>query len=197
MIYTITFSPSLDYVMNVDSLILGEVNRSKKEDYIAGGKGINVSIMLNHLGEESVAMGFVGGFIGDYIQSSLNNDGIKTNFVHIEGNSRINVKINSSSLETAINGNGPLIPQEKINELFEKINKISSGDTLVISGSVPNSLPKNIYENILSICRQKNIITVVDCEKLLLVNTLKYNPFLIKPNQSELEQIFNQKTRFY
>ncbi|MBQ7307628.1 MAG: 1-phosphofructokinase [Clostridia bacterium] len=192
MIYTITFSPSLDYTMEVDNLKIGEINRSKKERMVAGGKGINVSVMLKHLGEDSVALGFVGGFIGDYIQKFLDEKMIETDFVRIEGNSRINVKL-SGDVETAINGVGGDISNEKINELLTKTLKLLENDYLVISGNVPSNLPPYIYELLLSYIRTPNVKVVIDCQNLLLKNSLKYKPFLIKPNKKELEEYFNQE----
>lgn len=192
MIHTVTFSPSLDYIMEVETLNLGQVNRSKKETLIAGGKGINVSVMLKTLGCNSVAMGFAGGFIGEFIQDFLTKKSIITNFVKVKANSRINVKICGKN-ETAINGNGEKIPSENIKELIDKISKINDGDILVISGNVPSSLPSNIYEILLSTIDTKKIKIIVDCEKKLLEHTLKYKPFLIKPNKEELEDYFNKK----
>ena len=192
MIYTITFSPSLDYTMEVENLKVGEINRSKKENYVAGGKGINVSVMLKILGQDSVAMGFVGGFIGEYIKDFLRKKQVETDFVEVLGNSRINIKI-CGKQETAINGNGAEISMDKINELLKKTMKFKEDDYLVISGNVPSSLPMYIYELLLSYIRVPNMKIVVDCENLLLKNTLKYKPFLIKPNKQELEDLFNEK----
>ena len=191
MIYTITFSPSLDYTMEVDNLKIGEINRSKKERMVAGGKGVNVSVMLKNLGENSVALGFVGGFIGEYIQKFLDEKMVETDFVKIEGNSRINVKL-FGKIETAINGVGGDITNENINELLRKTLKLLENDYLVISGNVPSNLPPYIYELILSYIRTPNVKVVIDCQNLLLKNTLKYKPFLIKPNKKELEEYFGE-----
>ena len=191
MIYTITFSPSLDYTMEIDDIKIGEINRSKKERMVAGGKGVNVSVMLKNLGENSVALGFVGGFIGEYIQKFLDEKMIETDFVKIKGNSRINVKLFGKT-ETAINGVGGDISNENINELLRKTLKLLENDYLIISGNVPSNLPPYIYELILSYIRTPNVKVVIDCQKLLLKNTLKYKPFLIKPNKKELEEYFGE-----
>lgn len=195
MIYTVTFSPSVDYVIHIDGIKPGIVNRTNSEEIYFGGKGINVSLVLAELGVESTALGFVAGFTGNAIENHLKSVGIRTDFVHLDsGFSRINVKIKTDE-ETEINGQGADIPQDKLNEFFEKLDMLNHGDTLVLSGSVPKSLPDNIYECILERISHKNVRTFVDAEKSLLTDTLKYNPFLIKPNQAELEDIFGRKLR--
>lgn len=192
MVYTITFSPALDYVIDLEEFSLGEINRSQDEHMLPGGKGINVSIVLSALGTPSMALGFIGGFVGDYIKKSLHEMGVKTDFVEVNGNTRINVKIRSD-LETAINGQGPKVSEENIEELMAKIEKLDSSDLLVISGAIPNSLPSDTYEKILERIKGKNIEVVVDTTKDSLLKTLKYHPLLVKPNKEELEELFDSK----
>ncbi|MGN1051103.1 MAG: 1-phosphofructokinase [Acutalibacteraceae bacterium] len=193
MIYTVTFNPAIDYVVLLDKFNFGEVNRTTREYMNFGGKGINVSIMLSHLGIENVSLGFVAGFTGTAIETGLREKGIKTDFVHLkEGNTRINVKI-KGNVESEINAQGPAILEEDIEKLFKKLDLLKSGDTLILAGSIPSSLPEDIYEKILSRLENKNIRFVVDATKDLLVNVLKYKPFLIKPNNHELEEIFGVK----
>ena len=193
MIYTVTFNPALDYVVFLDNLKLGDVNRSTRESIFYGGKGINVSTILNTLGLETTALGFVAGFTGKAIEDGLAAQGIHTDFIHLpEGNSRINVKVKHGD-ETEINGQGPVITEEAINELFAKLDTLTKEDILVLAGSIPNTLPEDIYEKILARLESKGIRVVVDATKDLLLNVLKYHPFLIKPNNHELEAIFNVK----
>ncbi len=187
MIYTLTFNPAVDYYITVDDLKLGEVNRTKSEQICFGGKGINVSLVLKELGLKSTAMGFVGGFTGEALENHLKQIGIDCDFVKIAGNTRINVKLN----DTDINAQGPDVCDEDIEKLYKKLEQLKKGDILVLSGSVPKSLPQNIYQSILEKLKDKGINFVIDAEKDLLVNTLKYQPFLIKPNHHELGEIFN------
>lgn len=190
MIYTVTFNPAIDYVVRTGEMKVGVVNRTESEEIYFGGKGLNVSIILNELGIKSEALGFVAGFTGEAIENGMDKDGIKTDFVHLDnGFSRINVKIRSS-FETEINGQGPEISEENIEELFKKLNKIQDGDTIVLAGSIPASLPSDIYERILEYLKNKKIRAIVDATGDLLMNVLKYKPFLIKPNNFELEEIF-------
>lgn len=190
MIYTVTFNPAIDYVVRIGEMKVGVVNRTESEEIYFGGKGLNVSIILNELGIKSEALGFVAGFTGEAIENGMAKDGIKTDFVHLNnGFSRINVKI-QSSFETEINGQGPEISEENIEELFKKLNKIQDGDTIVLAGSIPASLPSDIYERILEYLKNKKIRAIVDATGDLLMNVLKYKPFLIKPNNFELEEIF-------
>ena len=190
MVYTITFNPAVDYVMRIGKITAGIVNRSESEEIYFGGKGINVSIVLNELGVESTALGFVAGFTGKAIERGLSETGIKTDFIFLKsGYSRINVKIKSTE-ETDINGRGPDIPEVAIDELLKKLKAIKDGDTLVLAGSVPKSLPENIYEKILEEISDRKIKIVVDAEKDLLLNALKYKPFLVKPNSRELGDMF-------
>lgn len=194
MIYTITFNPALDYVIETKELKKGEINRSQKEYIMPGGKGINVSIVLKTLGIHSTALGFVAGFIGEEIEKKVKEYGIKTDFIQLKNkNSRINVKITTASEETAINGKGPNMEESDIQALYQKIEKIKNGDILVLSGSVPKGISEEIYQNICQKVQEKDIKIIVDATGELLVKTLKYHPFLIKPNQEELGEIFNCK----
>lgn len=190
MVYTVTFNPAVDYVVHADEISVGGVNRSKSEKIYFGGKGINVSMVLSELGVKSKALGFVAGFTGDAIEKGVAEKGVETDFVHLEnGFSRINVKIKSEK-ETELNGQGPTIDDKALNALFEKLDKLDSGDTLVLAGSIPSSMPADIYEKILERLQGKNIKAVVDATKDLLMNVLKYKPFLIKPNNHELGEMF-------
>lgn len=190
MIYTITFNPALDYIMTVPQCVEGTVNRTEREKIMAGGKGINVSVVLNNMGVENTALGFVSGFTGGEIENILNNMGCKTDFIRLErGFSRINVKIKSEK-ETEINGQGPDIPSDAVSALYEKLDKLSDGDMLVLAGSIPNTLSDSIYCEIMRRLEHKNLNITVDATKDLLVNVLKYKPFLIKPNNHELGEIF-------
>ncbi|MBD5139546.1 MAG: 1-phosphofructokinase [Ruminococcus sp.] len=190
MVYTVTFNPAVDYVVHTDEIAVGGVNRSKSETIYFGGKGINVSMVLSELGVKSKALGFVAGFTGDAIEKGVAEKGVETDFVHLEnGFSRINVKIKSEK-ETELNGQGPTIDDKALNALFEKLDKLSDGDTLVLAGSIPSSMPADIYEKILERLQNKNVKAVVDATKDLLMNVLKYKPFLIKPNNHELGEMF-------
>lgn len=194
MIYTTTFNPALDYIIETPNLILGEINCSKKEHILPGGKGINVSIILKELDINSTAFGFISGFVGEEIEKRVKEYGIKTEFIKIENeNSRINVKITTSSEETAINAKGPIIKQTHLEMLFKKLGMIKNGDTLVLSGSIPKGIQQDIYQNICKKIEKIDVKIIVDSTGDLLVNTLKYHPFLIKPNQYELGEIFNVK----
>lgn len=191
MIYTVTFNPALDYVVFLDTMKLGDINRSKKESIYYGGKGINVSNILNTLGLETTALGFVAGFTGKAIEEGLTDIGIRTDFIHLsEGNSRINVKVKHGD-ETEINGQGPVITSGAIECLFEKLDELKEGDVLVLAGSIPNTLPEDIYEKILARLEGRGIQIAVDATKDLLLNVLKYHPFLIKPNNHELGEMFH------
>lgn len=190
MIYTVTFNPALDYILELDKLEIGKIQKSKTELILPGGKGINVSTVLTNLEVENIALGYKAGFVGAEIERLLRNMNVKTDFIDLgEGNSRINVKI-SGEEETAINTNGPKISENKILELLEKLKTLNENDYLVLSGSIPNSIKDDIYEKICSIVKKQNVKIVVDATKNLLVQTLKYNPFLIKPNNEELGEIF-------
>lgn len=186
MIYTLTLNPAIDYYITVDDFKSGVVNRTKGERIAFGGKGINVSIVAKELGLKSTCMGFVGGFTGEALENYLKQKGIECDFVKVQGNTRINVKLN----DTDINSAGPDISESDLQHLYKKLDNIKNGDFLVLSGSVPKALPQNIYETILERLKNKGIEFVVDAEKDLLLNTLKYKPFLIKPNHHELGQVF-------
>ena len=191
MIYTVTFNPCLDYVVGVDNLTLGAVNRVSTEAVMAGGKGINVSIVLKNLGHPSCALGFLAGFTGDEIARRLQLQGVDTDFIEVShGMSRINVKVKSNE-ETEINGIGPDIAPSDIEALYTKLDALTSGDILVISGSVPTALPGDIYERIMERLEGRGIRIVVDATRDLLMNVLAFHPFLIKPNNHELGDIFD------
>lgn len=193
MIYTVTFNPSLDYIVRLDSFTAGEINRVNYEQVLGGGKGINVSIVLGNLGHESTALGFTAGFTGEEIKRQLDGFGIKHDFVQLpEGFTRINVKVKADK-ETEINGQGPDISEAKREELFEKLDTLAEGDTLVLAGSIPKTLPDDIYEKIMARLEGRGIRIIVDAEKKLLLNVLKYHPFLIKPNNHELGDMFGVK----
>lgn len=190
MIYTVTFNPSLDYMVGVDELKLGATNRAKSEEMIPGGKGINVSIVLKNLGMESTALGFVAGFTGDEIKRRISELGCKTDFISVpEGVSRINVKLKGEQ-ETEINGIGPCITDTQVEELLQQLDKLSEGDILVLAGSIPASMSDTIYYDIMTRLEKKNVMVIVDATKDLLVNVLEKRPFLIKPNNHELGEIF-------
>ena len=190
MVYTVTFNPAVDYIVHTKELRAGATNRSDSEEIYFGGKGINVSIVLSELGVKSKALGFVAGFTGAAIEQGVSEKGIDADFVHLSGGfSRINVKIKSDE-ETELNGQGPKIPDEAVQQLFAKLDELQDGDTLVLAGSIPSSLPSDIYERILARLSGRKIRAVVDATKDLLVKVLKYQPFLIKPNNFELGEIF-------
>ena len=190
MIYTVTFNPALDYILELDKLEIGKIQKSKTELILPGGKGINVSTVLTNLEIDNIALGYKAGFVGAELERLLRNMKVKTDFIDLEeGNSRINVKI-SGEEETAINTNGPQISENKILELLEKLKTLNENDYLVLSVSIPSSIKDDIYEKICSIVKKQNVKIVVDATKNLLVQALKYNPFLIKPNNEELGEIF-------
>lgn len=192
MVYTVTFNPAIDYVVKLPQLCPGTINRNTAEDYQFGGKGINVSCVLKELGVESVALGFVAGFTGEGLEKGLQEQGIATRFVHVkEGMTRINVKIKAAQ-ETEINGIGPVITPEDMAAMYEQLNVLQPGDVLVLSGSIPGCLPDDTYQRILEHLQGRQILFVVDATKELLVNVLKYRPFLIKPNNHELGEIFGK-----
>ena len=190
MIYTVTFNPSIDYIIRLEQFTTGEINRVNYEQILPGGKGINVSIVLKNLGHDSTALGFLAGFTGVAMQQMLHSFGITDDFVSLDdGFSRINVKIKAES-ETEINGQGPVITEEAQRALFEKLDRLTHGDTLVLAGSIPNTLPDDIYERIMERLDGRGIRIVVDATKNLLRRVLKYRPFLIKPNNHELGEMF-------
>lgn len=193
MIYTVTFNPSLDYIVRMDKFTAGEINRVSYEQVLAGGKGINVSIVLQNLGHKSTALGFLAGFTGEEIKSQLKSFGVRSEFVQLEkGFSRINVKA-KADCETEINGQGPDISEAKREELFAQLDKLREGDTLVLAGSIPKTLPDDIYQKIMARLDGRGIRIIVDAEKNLLLNVLQYHPFLIKPNNHELGDMFGVK----
>lgn len=193
MIYTVTFNPAIDYVMHIPEMNAGMVNRSEREEIYFGGKGINVSFVLMELGIKSKALGFVAGFTGEAIEKGISDKGIESDFVHLKnGVSRINVKIKSGS-ETELNGQGPEITDEELAEFFLKLDEIKSGDIIILAGSVPNTLPSDIYERIMEKLSDREVKAVVDATKELLMNVLKYKPYLVKPNNHELGEIFGVK----
>lgn len=195
MIYTVTFNPSLDYIVSVDDFKLGQVNRTREEMIYAGGKGINVSIVLKNLGYDSTALGFLAGFTGQEICRQMKQQGVKTDFIEVaEGISRINLKLRSHE-ESEINGQGPYIQEADIRKLFEKLNGLREGDVLVLAGSIPPVLPGSIYMDIMKYLKDKKLKIVVDAAGALLVNVLPYHPFLIKPNHHELGEIFGLKLK--
>ncbi|MDD6770539.1 MAG: 1-phosphofructokinase [Inconstantimicrobium porci] len=191
MINTITLNPSLDYIVKVNNFKVDELNRSVGEQIYAGGKGINVSIVLKNLGVENTALGYVAGFTGDEILRQIKEHDVDCDFVKLEnGLSRINVKLKSDG-ETEINGSGPDITEEDLKSLYRKISKLGKGDFLILSGSIPKSIPDDIYENIMKALLYSGVEFIVDATKDLLLNVLKYRPFLIKPNHHELAEMFN------
>lgn len=190
MIYTVTFNPAIDYIVHTGTMQVGQVNRSQGEELYFGGKGINVSFVLHELGLPSKALGFVAGFTGAAIEAGIQEQGIATDFVHLDsGFSRINVKIKSGE-ETELNGQGPNISEAAVAELFEKLNQLQDGDVLILAGSIPNTMPADSYEKILAHLSDQKIKVVVDATKDLLLKVLPYHPFLIKPNNHELGELF-------
>ncbi len=190
MIYTVTFNPSLDYIVNVPGFTCGRVNRTREEKIFPGGKGINVSMVLKNLGYENTALGFYAGFTGNELKRLVEEKGICADFIPVaEGMSRINVKIRGDE-ESEINGQGPAILDDDIEKLYEKLERLRDGDILVMAGSIPDVMPQTIYMDIMKYLADRNLKIVVDATKDLLVNVLQYHPFLIKPNNHELGEIF-------
>ena len=190
MIYTVTFNPSLDYIVTVPHFTCGMVNRTSEEKIFPGGKGINVSMVLKNLGLENTALGFYAGFTGNELERLIREKGIRADFIPVkEGMTRINVKMRSDE-ESEINGQGPAISEADIKTLYEKLDRLSDGDVLVMAGSIPDVMPQTIYMDIMKYLADKDLKIVVDATKDLLVNVLQYHPFLIKPNNHELGEIF-------
>ncbi|MDD6428574.1 1-phosphofructokinase [Candidatus Weimeria sp. HCP3S3_B5] len=190
MIMTVTFNPSLDYIVSVDDFRTGQVNRTTKELLFPGGKGLNVSMVLKNLGMDSVAVGFMAGFTGRAIEQMMESRGIDTSFIEVEeGISRINVKLRSRE-ETEINGMGPAISAENIDELYKKLDALSRDDILVLAGSIPSVMPESMYMDIMKYLKGRGVRIIVDATRDLLVNVLPLHPFLIKPNNHELGEIF-------
>ena len=202
MIYTVTFNPSLDYIIGVDGFETGKVNRTSEEVIFPGGKGINVSIVLHNLGLESTAIGFIAGFTGQEIERRIGNFGIDNQFIQVgQGISRVNVKLRNLSEntqgekkvveETEINGQGPIISKQELEAFYKQLDTLTKEDVLVLAGSIPSVLPATIYRDIMAKLRDKEVMIVVDATNDLLVNVLEYHPFLIKPNNFELGEIFD------
>lgn len=190
MIYTVTFNPSLDYIVTVDSFLSGSVNRTRDEKLYAGGKGINVSMVLDNLGIENTSLGFLAGFTGREILNLLNEKGVHSDFIFADkGISRINIKLRSNQ-ESEINGKGPVIGKKELEKLYEKLDHLKEDDILVLAGSVCEGMSDSVYMDIMSRLSEKKLKVIVDATKDLLVNVLKYHPFLIKPNNHELGDIF-------
>ena len=190
MIYTVTFNPSLDYIISMNHFELGKTNRTSKEQMLAGGKGINVSTILKNLGVDNVALGFVAGFTGSEIERMAKESGIICNFITLEeGSSRINIKMKDFD-GTEINGMGPVIDEKAIEQLKQQLRNLTAGDILVLAGSIPSCISDSIYRDIMSELKDKGIHFVVDATKDLLLNVLEFHPFLIKPNNHELGEIF-------
>ena len=193
MIYTVTFNPSLDYIVSVEDFKLGLTNRTSSELILPGGKGINVSTVLGNLGIENTALGFLAGFTGKEIERRLKEMGVASDFIEInEGVSRINLKLKSID-GTEINGSGPVISAEDVEKLMEKLDKLGEGDVLFLAGSIPSSMPDDMYQRILKRIQGRGVLTVVDATRDLLVKVLPYHPFLVKPNNHELGDIFGVK----
>jgi 1-phosphofructokinase len=190
MIYTVTLNPSVDYIVQLESFQLRELNRTISETKFPGGKGINVSIVLKHLGVTSKALGFNGGFTGEYIEEYLHNERIETDFVKVKEDTRINIKIKTGQ-ETEINAKGPTITERDFQLLKEKITQLTTEDMLVLAGSIPSTLSKTTYEELVKVCKESDAEFVVDAEGELLKNVLPYHPFLIKPNHHELGELFD------
>lgn len=193
MIYTITFNPALDYIIRLNRLETGTINRTESEYILGGGKGINVSIVLNNLGMDTTALGFIAGFTGQEIVRQLKEFGVSEDFIRLrEGLTRINVKIKASTEETEINGRGPIVSDEELQALYAQLDQLTTEDMLILAGSIPSSLPNDMYERIMAQLANKQIPIVVDATKDLLTRVLPYRPFLIKPNNHELSELFGK-----
>lgn len=191
MIYTVTFNPSVDYIVQVENFLSGKINRVKEDHKYPGGKGINVSRVLNNLGVKNKALGFIGGFTGEFIKDSLEEEGVCTDFIKVQEDTRINVKLKSNE-ETEINGAGPNIDKKALDGLFDMLQSLDSEDYLVLSGNVQTTLPRDIYAQIQERLDNK-VKVIVDTTGEALTSTLKHKPFLIKPNNYELSEIFGAK----
>ena len=193
MIYTITFNPALDYIVRLDHLKTGTINRTIQEYVLGGRRSIKKSIVLNNLGMDTTALGFIAGFTGEEIVTQLKKFGVKEDFIRLrEGLTRINVKVKASDEETEINGRGPIIATDELEALCKQLDALTEKDTLILAGSIPSSLPSDMYELIMERLQHKNIRIVVDATKDLLTKVLPYKPFLIKPNNHELSEIFGR-----
>lgn len=189
MIYTVTLNPSIDFIVEVDDFHLGHLNRISREHKYPGGKGINVSRVLNTIGIPSKALGFLGGFTGGFIQETLEREGIQTEFVQVEEDSRINIKLKTGD-ETEINGLGPALTDQNIQDLLDKLQTLQDGDILILSGSIPPSLPKTFYSDLLREYSKRGVKVVVDAGGQILAEVLQDKPFLVKPNHHELSELF-------
>lgn len=190
MIYTVTLNPALDYIMHVEHFEKNRINKTSSELLLPGGKGINVSIVLHNLGMSSTALGFIAGFTGQEIRRKLQGLGVTDDFIELpDGHSRINMKICSHE-ETELNGMGPIIDEASLLKLYTQLDQLVTGDVLVLAGSIPASLPDNIYQDIMKRVEAKGVMTIVDARKDLLENVLELRPFLIKPNNFELAELF-------
>lgn len=190
MIYTVTLNPALDYIMHVEHFEKNRINKTSSELLLPGGKGINVSIVLHNLGMSSTALGFIAGFTGQEIRRKLQGLGVTDDFIELpDGHSRINMKICSHE-ETELNGMGPIIDEASLLKLYTQLDRLVTGDVLVLAGSIPASLPDNIYQDIMKRVEAKGVMTIVDARKDLLENVLELRPFLIKPNNFELAELF-------
>ncbi|MDC3416187.1 1-phosphofructokinase [Aquibacillus salsiterrae] len=196
MIYTCTLNPSVDYILHVDEFQTGELNRGYQPSYYPGGKGINVSRVLRRLGVDNTALGFLGGFTGTYIDEKLSSENIAHSFISISGDTRINLKL-KSSVETEVNGPGPIISEAELDELLSQIKAINAGDYLVASGSIPTTVPTDFYSMLASICEQNNVHFIVDTSSQALKEIIGSKLFLIKPNHHELGELFETTIRSY
>lgn len=193
MIYTVTLNPSVDFIVEVEGFQLGGLNRMSKEAKYPGGKGINVSRILQRIGVDNTALGFSGGFPGEFILDALRKEGIKEDFIQVDEDSRINIKLKTSH-ETEINGLGPAIAAEQMDKLLKKLEGMQEGDILVLSGSIPPSISKNLYQELTKVYAAKGILVVVDASGKALLDVVKEHPFLVKPNHHELGELFDTKT---
>ncbi|WP_160036198.1 1-phosphofructokinase [Paenibacillus sp. An7] len=189
MIYTVTLNPSIDYIVEVEQLQLGHLNRMKRDLKLPGGKGINVSRVLTQLGAENTAMGFLGGFTGEFIRDFLSKSTVASDFVSISDDTRINVKLKHGD-ETEINGLGPAITNEEAQALVAKLSHLRKGDILVLSGSVPPSLGSDFYDRLIQVCKEAGADFVIDTTGEALLQALKDKPLLVKPNHHELAELF-------
>ena len=192
MIYTLTLNPSIDYVVNVNNLTLGNINRTLEDIIFPGGKGINVSRILSNQHVSNVALGFIGGFTGEFVEKSLKDLNIHTDFIKVSGDTRINVKVKSNT-ETEINGAGPKITDSELQSLFNKLSELKTNDILVLAGNIQNTLPSTLYSKIQNLVSKNGVKVVVDTSGNALLEAVKNKPFLIKPNNHEIEEIFNVK----
>lgn len=190
MIYTVTLNPSIDFIVRLDHLALGEVNRMSSDDKFVGGKGINVSRILKRLDIDNTATGFIGGFTGKFVEDGLVEENIKTNFVRVNEDTRINVKVKSDQ-ETEINGSGPVITNEQLDELEAILASLTPKDTVVFAGSAPTNLGNKVYNTLIPIAKQAGAEVVCDFEGETLLDSLQYQPLLVKPNNHELADIFD------